>query len=226
MKPGRSDYFALSALVVHEGYWYETIDAIASLRSQLAEKYGYDAGGELHAKDLIGRSGNSRGGLQRRQALFMLRDVLKFESEFKYARAINVVVDKRNKPEDFDVFSAAWKKLIDRFETTVLFKNFPSPWNVDLPNEKGFLIVDETDEEKLRGLVRKMRTSNILSSSPFGGGDSKLQAEVGRRRSDAQKVAIVRPHPAVRHQCLFYYAGFKAKQYDQEAQSAELVLPT
>lgn len=99
----------------------------------------------------------------------MLRDVLKFESEFKYARAINVVVDKKNKPEDFDVFSAAWKKLINRFETTVLFKNYPSPWNVDLPNEKGFLIVDETDEEKLRGLVRKMRTSNILPSSPFGG---------------------------------------------------------
>lgn len=69
----------------------------------------------------------------------------------------------------FDVFSAAWKKLIDRFETTVLFKNYPSPWNVDLPNEKDFLIVDETDEEKKRGLVGKMRTSNILPSSPFEG---------------------------------------------------------
>lgn len=167
MGEGGSDYFVLSGLVVHEGSWNTANRAIVSLKEDLAARYGFDSQRELHASDLIGRSGNKRGGLSRKSALLMLKDVLKFEATMDYIRIINVVVNKKGKGEWFDPFWLGWERLINRFETTMYYKNFPSPWDQKPDNEKGFLVVDKTDEKKLRNMIRRMRVSNNIPSAHY-----------------------------------------------------------
>ncbi len=71
------------------------------------------------------------------------------------------MVDKQNKPNQYDIFEHAWRAMIQRFENTISHHNFPGPQN---PQDSGLLIVDRTDEPKLRKLMRKMRVYNPISS--------------------------------------------------------------
>jgi hypothetical protein len=67
---------------------------------------------------------------------------------------------------DFDVFDVAWVTLIQRFHNTISYKNFPGPQN---PDDRGLLVVDQTEERKLRGISRRMRRYNPVPSM-FGPG--------------------------------------------------------
>jgi len=79
---------------------------------------------------------------------------------------ICVVVDKANKPATYDVFDAAWKALIQRFENTLAHRNFPGPRN---PDDMGMLFPDRSDEKKLNALLRRMRAFNPVPSQPSSG---------------------------------------------------------
>jgi len=70
---------------------------------------------------------------------------------------INVVVDKRAKPVDYDAFAMAWKTLVQRFENTITHRRFVGPANAD---DKGVIITDNTDNQRLDRLLRKMRRYN------------------------------------------------------------------
>lgn len=69
-------------------------------------------------------------------------------------RSISVVIDKRNKPENFNVFEAAWGTIIERFESSIQAMALPNPTLNTAFREHGFIIVDETDERRLCTLVR------------------------------------------------------------------------
>lgn len=167
MGPEGSRYFCLSALVIHECNWTESMIKFNKMRVALSRKYGFDSNEELHASSILGRKKSYRNGLNRQQAIFMLRDVLRYEARFKQMRSINIVVDKYEKSYGYDPFKIAWETLINRFENTIRHNNFPSPWK-DVKDERGFLIVDKTDEEKLRKLVRSMRYNNSVPSMYSG----------------------------------------------------------
>lgn len=79
---------------------------------------------------------------------------------------ICVVVDKDNKPATYDVFDAAWKALIQRFENTLAHRNFPGPRN---PDDMGMLFPDRSDEKKLNALLRRMRAFNPVPSQQSSG---------------------------------------------------------
>ena len=72
---------------------------------------------------------------------------------------INIVIDKRDKDEKFEIFNTAWRTLLQRFENTISKRNFPGPTNSD---DMGLLFPDHTDDKKLRLLVRKMRKINMI----------------------------------------------------------------
>ncbi len=76
---------------------------------------------------------------------------------------ITVVVDKSTKPPSYDAFEMAWKVLMQRFENTIAYRNFPGPQNAD---DRGMIIADDTDVTKLRALLRKMRKFNNVPSLP------------------------------------------------------------
>lgn len=171
MSPGASDYFILSGMVIHESYWTSTLRAYADMRRSIQSKYGFQATRELHAGEMVGRAAKKYSDVKRSDRLLIFRDVLSFEASLNYARVINVVVDKRGKSFGFDAFSTAWDTLINRFENTIEHGNFPSPCeNSRSPfRESGLIIVDETDEVKLRTLVRRMRHANYIPSSVIPG---------------------------------------------------------
>jgi len=87
----------------------------------------------------------------------MLRDTIDFQAGLPDLSIVNLVVDKAVKSIGFDVFEMAWKCLIQRFHDTISYRNFPGPRNAQ---DYGMLVVDRTDEVKLRGMTRRMRRYN------------------------------------------------------------------
>ena len=164
LKQNSSEYFCLSGLVVHELRWHETLEDIIKLRQTLKQKYTLKLREEIHASHYIHKPGDLKR-IAKSLRLRLLRDVIDFEASLSEVNILNVVVDKRNKTQGEDVFDIAWSTLIQRFHNTIAHKNFPGPRN---PDDRGMLIVDQTDEVKLRGLSRRMRRYNPIPSR-FGG---------------------------------------------------------
>lgn len=158
-------YFALSGLVVHELKWHETLETIISFRRILKARYGLKLREEIHAAHFIHRPGDL-ARIHKSLRLQILRDVIDFEAQLPNLSILNVIVDKQNKTSTDDIFDIAWMTLIQRFHNTIANKNFPGPQN---PQDYGILVVDQTDEPKLRILARKMRRYNPVPSR-FGTG--------------------------------------------------------
>ncbi len=161
-------FFVLSALVLHEVRWLQTLDQIVDFRRQLKARYSIKLREEVHASDLL----HSPGALQRIPKsirLRLLRDVLDFEAGLADVSIVNIVVDKDGKPPGYPVFESAWRALVQRIETTISFKNFPGPFNAQ---EYFLLLVDQTDEKALRLLTRKSRRFNPVPSR-FAGGQTR-----------------------------------------------------
>jgi hypothetical protein len=164
-KPGSSRHFVLSGLVVHESIWHTTLSSIIDFRRALRTGYGLKLREEIHAAHFIHHPG-ALARLRKDMRLRILREVLDFQAKLPDINIVNVCIDKNGKRADFDVFEWAWKTLIQRFENTIKYCNFPGPKN---PKEQGMLFVDRTDEKKLRNLSRRMRRYNPV---PLMGGAS------------------------------------------------------
>lgn len=156
-----SPYFVLSGFVVHELKWEETIDAIINFRMHLRDKYGLKLREEIHSACFIHKPGKIKR-IAKSLRLRLLRDVLDFQATLPDINILNVVIDKQDKTNGFDVFNSAWETLIQRFHNTISYRNFPGPQN---PQDYGLLIVDQTDEKKLRNLMRKMRKYNPVPNT-------------------------------------------------------------
>ncbi len=165
--PGR--YFCLSGMVVHELRWHETLEAIIEFRRYLRERYGLKLREEVHAQHFVHKPGDLVR-IAKSLRLRMLRDVLDFQARLPDLSVINVVVDKEGKGPEADVFGMAWTTLVQRFHNTISHKNFPGPQN---PDDCGLLVVDRTDEVKLRTLTRRMRRHNPVPRA-FGEGTFRL----------------------------------------------------
>lgn len=171
MSPGSSNYFILSGLVVHESMWTDFLRSAAGSFDEVYGKYGLDRRLELHAKDMLGRSAKPYSSISKTSRILMLRDILSFEATLCDAiRLINVAVDKTDKSFGYDVFGCAWDALINRFENTMEHGNFPIVKKGSRPAypEHGMVVVDETDEKKLRDLIRRMRWNNIVPTGDGG----------------------------------------------------------
>ena len=167
---GASRYFVLSALVLHESQWTDFLADTSTRLDELYGKYGMDRKLEIHAKAMLGRSEKQYSTMRKVDRLMLLRDVMRFEgTQHDKIRVINVVVDKQRKNGSYDVFGHAWDALINRFENTIQHANFPivKPGTRAAYPEHGMILVDQTDEKKLRELIRRMRWNNLVPST-FG----------------------------------------------------------
>jgi hypothetical protein len=165
IKNSPTKYFALSGLVVHELKWHETLETIINFRRILKAKYGLKLREEIHAAHLI-HSPGVLARIHKSLRLQILRDVVDFEAQLANISILNVIVDKQSKTPTDDIFDIAWMTLIQRFHNPIANRNFPGPQN---PQDYGILVVDQTDEPKLRILARKMRRYNPVPSR-FGTG--------------------------------------------------------
>ena len=158
-------YFILSGLVVHELEWHRTLEEIITFRQSLRASYGLKLREEIHAAHFL-HSPGALARIRKDRRLRLLRDVLDFQAGLANVSMINIVVDKANKSAPYDVFDVAWMALIQRFENTISYRNFPGPRNA---KDYGILVVDRTDEPKLRVLARRLRRYNPVPNMGGGG---------------------------------------------------------
>ena len=153
-----TDYFCLSSIVLHESEWRNFIDASSRFRRTMKDVYGLPVRAEIHAAKIIR---HSNFGIEKHQRLAILRNYLDEIAKMNFISITNVVVDKRGKPAGYDVFSAAWRTLFQRFENTLIHGNFPG----GLKRSFGTIYTDATMGEKLNGIVRKMSIYNPIPNS-------------------------------------------------------------
>ena len=156
-----SNYFCLSAIVVHESHWQTTLNSVIGFRKELRASYGFKLREEIHCSHFIHKPGDFQR-IPKSLRLRLLRDVIDFQANLSNYQIINVVVNKKNKPIGSDIFNLAWQTLIQRIENTLQYRNFIGSTNIQ---DTAMLFVDKTDEVKLRNLTRKMRRYNPVPNS-------------------------------------------------------------
>ena len=155
-----SSYFALSGLVIHELSWLATLDTLIDFRRRMRAKFGLKLREEIHAAHFVNKPGDLRR-IQRNDRLSILRHFADELAGIPELSVINVVVSKQGKPHDYNVLETAWQVLIQRFENTIVHRNFPGPNN---PDERGLIFADGEPSKQLTGLLRRMRRHNPIPS--------------------------------------------------------------
>jgi Protein of unknown function (DUF3800) len=174
-----TNYFVLSALVIHELRWHDALEELINFRRHLRGTKGLKLREEIHASHFI----NKPGDLVKRIPMYDRVDILKqcanWINDKEYLSVFSVRVDKTktkyNSKEK--VFEDAWTYLIQRFENTINHHNFNGPRNSD---ERGIIVADNTDAEKLKSIYRKMRRYNPIpnDSTYFSGGNRNIQLKM------------------------------------------------
>ena len=171
-----SRYFVLTGLVVHEVRWMESLERLIAFRRRMKAAFGLKLREEIHTAQLISRPG-SLARIKKSDRLTIIRSFADELASMTELNLVNVVVRKDGKREDFDVFGAAWSRLIQQFDNTLTYKNFPLP---EHPDERGTLIPDHTDDKKLTQLLRSMRRYNCVPDEVGASGSSSRNLTVSR----------------------------------------------
>jgi hypothetical protein len=161
-----SRYFTLSGIVVHERNWRPFIERLIAFRKTLKTVYGLGVRTELHASEYIRKPVD---GLTKYDRLAILRNTLDELAKMPDISITNIVVDKIDKPADYDVLQKAWGVLFQRFENTLFYGNFPGNFRDDF----GMVLSDATAGQKLTQMVRRMAVYNPIPSS-YGQGSRNI----------------------------------------------------
>lgn len=163
-------YFILSGLVFHELHWRQILDDLIYFRRQLRNSTGLKLREEIHASDFLNKPG-PLVRIKRYDRVDILKQCIDWCASQNNISIINVRVDKQNSMGD--MFEKAWSVLIQRFENTISNRNFPGPAN---PDDRGLVIPDQTDNKKLKMLLRRMRRFNPIPHNRmiYSGGSRNL----------------------------------------------------
>lgn len=166
-----TDHFVLTGLVIHELRWLTYLEQLIDFRQRMRKTFGLKLREEMHASAMISNPG-PLVRIKRHDRLTIMRMFADELATMIDMNLVCVVVDKSNKGAGYDVFSNAWRALIQRFENTMSHNNFPGPRN---PDERGLLFCDHTDDKKLTDLLRRMRRFNpITNRCEYGPGYRNL----------------------------------------------------
>ena len=163
-----SDYFCLSGITVHESDWRNFINHLVSYRRVLKDNYGLPIRTEIHATEYIFRQIED---IPKHMRLAILRNILDELAKLNYISITNIVVDTRNKAQDYDVLQNAWGTLFQRFENTLRHGNFP----LGRTDDYGLVISDGVPSKKLIRMMRRMAVYNpIPNRSSYVGGSRNI----------------------------------------------------
>ena len=157
-----TDYFVLSGIVVHEQRWRSFMDTLVNFKRTLRAAHGLPVRAEIHASEFIKSPVH---GLSRHVRLAILRNSLDELAKIPDISITNVIVDKTNKAQGYDVFDHAWRALFQRFENTMARGNFPGGHR----NDFGTVFTDDTGGTKLTRLMRRMNVYNPVPNMGGGG---------------------------------------------------------
>ncbi|WNK00250.1 DUF3800 domain-containing protein [Thalassospiraceae bacterium LMO-JJ14] len=163
-----TSHFALSGIVVHESDWRSFIDTLVQFKKTMRGVYGLPVRAEIHASEFM----KSRvHGMAKHVRFAILRNFLDELAKIQSINVTNVIIDKTNKPANYDVFTTAWQYLFQRFENTLINGNFPGGHS----NDHGMVITDATNGTKLMRLMRRMAVHNYIPNmAQYGQGSRNI----------------------------------------------------
>lgn len=161
-----TQYFVLSAIVIHEEKWLEVLDDLILFRKYLKQRFGLGMNEEIHAADWLNKDPKLKANIVKNDRLDILKKCLNWLNQRNDISIYSVRCDKHAN-QSKDIFEYTWKVFIQRFENTLSHKNFPGGNATD----KGVLIPDDTHGQKLTALLRQMRRFNpVPNMRGYGGG--------------------------------------------------------
>jgi hypothetical protein len=149
----------LTGLVVHESQWRNCLTRIVKYRQASMSAFGLPVRKEVHAAEFLFKPGPD-ASIAKHDRLKIIRDFADLLASMADLVAINVVVSKVSKRTSQEVFEIAWTTLIQRFENTLRRCNFPGSHAAGSAGAYGMIFPDNTDNKRLRALMRKMRHYN------------------------------------------------------------------
>lgn len=164
-------YFILTGVILPAREWRNYLSAIVEVRRQVKLRYGLPVRAELRGATLINPRGDQRlKKLPRRLRVMLYREVLDgVVARMPAAKIMNVYADKLqprySTTSTVDLQLRSWMFLIQRYDT-FLRKQDGAP--------VGIIFADETNEVKIRRILRKMRVYNPVPSLYHGYYDSPV----------------------------------------------------
>ena len=154
-----TNHFVLSAIVFHEDKWLDILDNLIGFRRYLKSRYGLAMKEEIHASEWLNKNPKLKANIPKHDRLDILKKCLKW---LDLRNVISIYTVCCNKPTNRakDIFDYSWKVLIQRFDNTLAHNNFPGGNG----NDKGIIIPDDTQGQKLTRLLRSMRRVNYIPS--------------------------------------------------------------
>lgn len=191
-------YFVLSALVIQETKWFGFLDDLIAMRRSFKATYGLLMREEIHAADFVTGRPKLKNSIPRNIRILVLKRLLDNLAQRTDISVITVVCDKRGRTDD--IFEVTWRRMIQRFENTLGYKNFPDPHVGD----NGIIISDNTDGQKLQKLLRSMRRYNpVPNQAQYGTGSRNI-----RLRSVVEDPVFRSSDESYIHQCVDSIAYF------------------
>lgn len=164
-------HFALSGVVLHELAWRQVLDKLIAFRRQIKDLYGLKLVDEIHAAHFISSPG-ALVRIKRQDRLAILRRFADAIASIPELNVVSVLVDKQGKAASYRVFDSAWRAMMQRFENTLVHRNFNGPANAD---DRGMILPDPTDKKRLTRIVRTMHRYNPVPNQPqYGAGYRNL----------------------------------------------------
>ncbi|GIV21822.1 MAG: hypothetical protein KatS3mg023_3573 [Armatimonadota bacterium] len=156
-----TSYFILTGFILPASEWRNYLSAMVEIRRQIKLKYGVPVRAELRGSTLINPRGDTRlKQLPRRRRVALYREVLEAVAvRMPAARVLNIYIDKLQprypSTSSADLQVRSWTFLIQRFDTFLKRQEGVS---------MGLIFADETNEVKIRRVLRRMRVYNPVPS--------------------------------------------------------------
>jgi hypothetical protein len=154
-------FYCLTALIVHEDCWQNNFNTIKTLRAALRKEYSIKLDEELHATEIVAGQGISfKHKLDIDQRIDVFSQAIECIGKLENIKAFSVCIRKDElQKRDFDVLEFAWTLLSTRIHYTINRLN-----GITKKRDKTILIPDESQDMKIRKLLRKLRVFNPIWS--------------------------------------------------------------
>jgi hypothetical protein len=149
--PCGSRHFILSSVAIPADRWFETLSVFARFRTEILARHSLPLWTELHAREVLYPSDSSPFKALRNRAArvgFLRELAAGIAANIPQLCIASVAIDKATLAAGLDLHDHAWSRLIRHCERRMQRLG---------PSTHGLLLADETNEKRLRWLVRSMR---------------------------------------------------------------------
>lgn len=158
-----SQHYIVSGVIVNSNQWRPYLNELVQFKRYAKTTYGLGIRSELHGAELIrirGTSPKDYKTISKARRIQLYNDALtNLGVNLPDIQIINVHLNKPNprtgsRPFTGDVQEVVWQRLIERYERFLKSRS-----------DQGLIFADQTNEAKIRKLLRKMRLHHYVPSA-------------------------------------------------------------